>query len=83
MRRNIVVVLRSCWRIAARYREFDTAGESTERVGLVVEDVVRVVVGFDEAMSTAILSFDCRLLKDVIESSQGLCSIPEGSIFEL
>jgi hypothetical protein len=44
--------------------------------------VVRVVVEFDEAMSTAILSFDSRLLKDDIESSQALCSIPEGSIFE-
>lgn len=44
--------------------------------------MLRVVVEFDEAMSTAILSFDSRLLKDDIESSQALCSIPEGSIFE-
>ncbi len=34
-RRNIVVVLRSRWRIAARYREFATAGESRERIDLV------------------------------------------------
>lgn len=43
---------------------------------------MRVVVGFDEAISTAILSFGCRLLKDGIESSQALCSVPEGSTFE-
>ncbi len=43
---------------------------------------MRVVVGFDEAMSTAILYFGCGLLKDAIESSQALCLTPEDSASE-
>lgn len=58
-------MLRSRWRVVARYREFEKAGERRVRIGFVLRAVVRVVVGADEAMRTAILYFGVRLLIDV------------------
>jgi len=53
--RKRVVVLRSRWAMAAKYKEFVKAGERRVRIGLVCWVVASLVVGFEEAVRTAIL----------------------------